>query len=277
MNFSVSICVYKGDNPEYMKEALASIFNQTLMPSEVVLAVDGPISEGHEAVIKEFEEAQPILKVIRIPENVGQGEARRISVANCTSELIAIMDADDISAPDRFEILVSEFEKDKGLTICGGQISEFVEKPTDIVAFRRVPLEDEEIKEYLKERCPFNQVSVMFRKDAYDRAGGYVDWYQEEDYFLWVRMFLGGAKFKNVDKVLVNVRVGEEMYKRRGGWKYFKSERKFQLYLKESKLISTPKYLKNVFKRFIVQVLMPTWLRGWVFQKFARDKMDENA
>lgn len=275
MGFSVSMCVYKGDNPLHLKDALNSVFKQTLMPDEVVLAVDGPIEDLHEEVIKEYVDKYSMLKIVRIPENVGQGEARRVSVSACTQELVAIMDSDDVSSPDRFEILVNEFKSDSALTICGGQITEFIGEQTNIVALRRVPLVHEEIAEYMKERCPFNQVSVMFRKDAYDRAGGYVDWYQEEDYFLWVKMYLGGAKFKNVDKTLVNVRVGEQMYKRRGGWKYFKSERKFQQYLKETKLISGGCYFKNVCKRFIVQVLMPNCMRSWVFKRFARENVNE--
>ena len=115
-----------------------------------------------------------------------------------------------------------------------------------------------------------NQMTVMFRKKDVDAVGGYLDWHCEEDYYLWLRMYLAGMKFANIDEVLVRVRVGEEMYRRRGGWKYFASEAKLQGYMLKHKIIGVPTYVLNVIKRLIVQVLLPNRLRGWVFKKLAR-------
>lgn len=112
----------------------------------------------------------------------------------------------------------------------------------------------------------------MFRKSIYEQAGGYLDWYCDEDYYLWLRMMQNGAIFANTGTVLVNVRVGKEMYRRRGGLKYFESEAKLQKYMLEHNIIKFPTYAVNVIKRFIIQVLMPNKLRGWVFQKFARER-----
>ena len=145
--------------------------------------------------------------------------------------------------------------------------------PGNVVARRDVPLTDGEIKLYMKKRCPMNQVTVMFKKSSVDRVGGFIDWYCDEDYYLWLRMTLTGMKFCNVPDVLVNVRVGEEMYQRRGGKKYFLSEAKLQKYMLDNKVIGFGTYLMNVTKRLIVQVLLPNKLRGWVFQKFARNKV----
>ena len=77
-------------------------------------------------------------------------------------------------------------------------------------------------------------------------------------------------QFANVEDILVNVRVGKEMYQRRGGWKYFRSEAKLQKFMLKNKIIGFGTYVVNVTKRFIVQVLLPNKLRGWVFKKFAR-------
>ena len=103
-----------------------------------------------------------------------------------------------------------------------------------------------------------------------EAAGGYVDWYCDEDYYLWLRMALADMRFANVSDDLVNVRVGKEMYRRRGGMKYFKSEAKLQKWMLQRKIIGFGTYLINVTKRLIVQVLLPNRLRGWVFRKFAR-------
>lgn len=270
-DFSVSMCVYKGDNPVHFKEAVDSILNQTVLPTEVVLVEDGPVTDELEVIIKEYEQAKKI-KVVRQPENRGHGEARRISMDYCTCDLIALMDADDISLKNRFEKQIACFEQMPELSVVGGYISEFMGNPENIIGRREVPQGDKDIKHYLKTRCPMNQVTVMFRKKDIEEVGGYLDWFCEEDYYLWARMFLADKKFYNVQEVLVNVRVGEEMYQRRGGWKYFKSEAKFQEYLLSNKIIGIFQYIYNVLVRFFIQVLMPNWLRGFVYRKIARQK-----
>ena len=149
-------------------------------------------------------------------------------------------------------------------------ITEFVGEPENIVGRRTVLCDDAGIKADLRRRCPMNLVTVMFRKSAVEAAGGFIDFYCEEDYYLWVRMAENGATFANVEADVVNVRVGAEMYRRRGGWRYFKSERSLQRYMRKHGIIGFGTYFVNVTKRFIVQVLLPNRLRGWVFKKFAR-------
>ncbi len=267
--FSVSMCVYGKDNPEWFKTAVDSILNQTRKPDEVILVVDGPVPQELDNVINRFEQ-NLIFKVIRLPENKGHGEARRIGLSHCSNELVALMDADDISAEDRFEKQLALFESDPELTIVGGNITEFVGTPDNIVEARVVKSDDASIKEDMKKRCPMNQVTVMFKKSRVDSVGGYVDWYCEEDTYLWLRLFLDGAKFANLPDNLVNVRIGKEMYQRRGGTKYFLSEAKLQKYMLDNKVIGLDRFLVNVGERLVVQVLLPNKLRSWVFKKFAR-------
>lgn len=270
--FSVSICVYGGDNAQYFDLAMQSIFNQTLKPDEVVLVVDGPVGEDINNVILKYQNDS--LKVIRLDENVGHGDARRIGLENCTYDLVALMDADDVCEENRFQKQLNMFSKNPEISIVGGQITEFIDDISNIVGKRTVPLLDDDIKQYMKKRCPMNQVTVMFKKNDVQNVGGYIDWYCEEDYYLWIRMALANLKFANVPDVLVNVRVGNEMYQRRGGLKYFKSEAKLQKFMLENKIIGFSRYLINVVERLILQVLMPNWLRGIVFKIFAREKTE---
>jgi len=267
--FSVSMCVYGRDNPEWFCTAVDSILEQTAKPEEVVLVVDGPVPGDLATIIAGYE-TDPVFRVIRLETNMGHGEARRVGLDACTNELVAIMDADDISAPDRFEKQLAVFAADTGLSVVGGNITEFIGEPKNIVGRRIVPEDDESIKQYVKTRCPMNMVTVMFKKSSVERVGGFIDWFCEEDYYLWLRMYLAGMKFANVAEDLVNVRVDKEMYQRRGGMKYFKSEAKLQGWMLRRKIIGPITYVINVAKRLVVQVLLPNRLRGWVFQKFAR-------
>lgn len=266
--FSVSMCVYGKDNPEWFNTAVESVLNQSITPSEVVLVVDGPVPPELNAIIEKYEN-NDIFKIIRFAENQGHGNARRAGLEACTNELVALMDADDICVNDRFEQQLKAFSQ-TAADIVGGDIAEFVGDENNVIAYRNVPATDEEIKRYMKKRCPFNQMTVMFKKDSVQKVGGYIDWYCDEDYYLWLRMAQNSCKMLNTGTILVNVRVGKEMYKRRGGKKYFKSEAKLQKYMLDNKIIGFGTYLMNVTKRFIVQVLLPNKIRGWVFKKFAR-------
>ena len=272
MKFSVSMCVYGGDHAVWFETAVNSILNQTAVPDEVVLVVDGPVPPDLDTIIARYEN-NPLFRVIRFEENQGHGNARRAGLKACTNELVAIMDADDISSSDRFEKQLEVFRSCNHVDIVGGNITEFVDSPENVVGSREVPCENSAIRAYMKTRCPMNLVTVMFKKSSVEAVGGFIDWYCEEDYYLWLRMAMANQYFANIPDILVNVRVGNQMYQRRGGMKYFKSEAKFQKYMLDKGIISGSTYLINVLKRLIVQVLLPNRLRGWVFKTFARKKV----
>ena len=195
---------------------------------------------------------QPIeLKVIYLKENQGHGNARRKSISECSNSLVALMDSDDLCKNDRFEKQLNFFlNNNRRLSVVGGLIAEFVDSPSNITGIRFVPKDNDDIKHYMKRRCPMNQVSVMFRKEDVEEAGGYIDWYCEEDYYLWIRMLEKGFLFENIQEVLVDVRTGNEMVSRRGGWKYFISEAKLQTYMLNNRIIGFPRFLYNVVLRF---------------------------
>lgn len=271
VNFTVAMSVYKNDNPQDFKTAVHSIYDQqSVRPSEIVLVEDGPIPLTLENAVNEICHEVPVMKVIQLEKNMGHAIARQTGLEAARNELCAVMDADDISAPDRFEKQLKAFREHPKVSVVGGLIREFIHKPENIVGTRIVPEYDDEIKKYLKSRCPMNLVTVMLKKSDVMNIGGYLDWYCEEDYYLWIRLALANYKFYNIQENLVNVRVGEEMYKRRGGIRYFKSEARLQEYMLDHKIISLPRYLYNVAIRWAIQVAMPNSVRGWVFQTFAR-------
>ena len=268
--FSVCMSVYKNDAARDFYAAVMSIYNQTCPPDEIILVIDGPIPKVLENTINELKGKLDILKVIRLDENMGHAVARQTGLTAAKNEICAVMDADDLSVLDRFEKQLQIFQDDPTVSVVGGLINEFIHDTENVVGTRVVPQQDNEIKEYMKSRCPMNLVTIMLKKSDVLAVGGYQDWYCEEDYYLWIRLALAGYKFYNIQENLVNVRVGENMYQRRGGKKYFLSEARLQKYMLEHKLISLPKYLYNVIIRWIIQVLLPNRVRGWVFRTFAR-------
>ena len=269
--YSVLMSLYEKEKPEYLRLALNSMLNQTAKPDEIVLVLDGPLTEDLYAVTEEYKEKYTgLFNIVVNEKNLGLGRALNKGLAACKNELVARMDTDDISKPKRCEKQLKMFREDKELSIVGGQIEEFIETTENITGKRVVPCCDAEIKAYMKKRCPFNHMTVMFKKSDVLEAGNYQEWFWNEDYYLWIRLALSGKKFANLPETLVNVRIGKEMYKRRGGKKYFKSERDIQKLMYDKGLISYPRYFINVAERLAVQVLMPNSLRGAVFKLFAR-------
>lgn len=265
--------VYKNDKPDEFVEAVHSIYNnQTVKPSEIILIEDGPISKELDEAVRTICNEISAIKLIIFAENRGHAAARQSGLCNSTNELVAIMDSDDIAEPCRFERQLAYMEKHPEVTVVGSVINEFIGGwPSNVVASRIVPEKDEEIKDYLRSRCPMNLQTVMYRKSKVMEVGGFIDWFCEEDYYLWVRLCLAGHKFYNIQTPLVQVRVGKEMYQRRGGMKYFLSEARLQRYMWKHRIIGINKFVYNVLIRFVVQVVLPNSIRGWVFRTFARN------
>ena len=158
--------IYKNDKSEYLEQAIKSILNQTVTPNEIVIVKDGPISMELEQVITKLMKEYEFFKIISLKENQGLGDALNKGLEQCTYDIVARMDADDISVNNRFELQIKEFEDDPDLDLLGAYISEFISEPNMSISVREVPLEYDQICKYIKTRNPFNHVTVMFKKSA---------------------------------------------------------------------------------------------------------------
>ena len=272
LKFSVLLCVYYKDDPNDFETALSSVVNQTLVPNEINIICDGNLTSELDNVIYNYQLKYKFINVFRLKKNQGHGYARRYGVECCKYNLIALMDADDVSINDRFRMQIDVFRKYSDLSVVGGQIYEFKGNIDNVVGRRELPQNDSNIKKYMKKRCPMNQVTVMFKKDDVISSGNYIDWYCEEDYYLWIRMMEHNYKFYNIQKNLVFVRVDKGMYGRRGGLKYFKSEKRVQYYMYKHGMINFFEYLYNISIRFIAEVLLTDKARVLLYKIFLRKK-----
>ena len=274
LQFSVITSVYKNDKPEYIRVALDSLLvQQTVKPDEIVLVQDGPVSHETSRLLLEYKDNYgEKLNVIRLTQNKGLGNALMLGVENAKYDIVARMDSDDICAPDRFEKQLAYLESHPECDIVGGQITEFIDTPDNIVGKREVPCDNEAIYHYMRSRCALNHPTVMFKKKAVLDAGNYQDWFWNEDYYMWIRMMEQGCVFANLPDVLVNMRSGLDQYGRRGGKKYFDSEIGIKKLMLEKGMITRKEYIMNYIQRFIIQLILPNSVRGWVFRTFARKK-----
>lgn len=269
MEYSVLMSLYKNTDKNEFIECVDSLKIQTPAPKEIVCVIDGPVSGELAAQIDEYAK-DPTFVFVPLKTNVGLGNALKEGTAHCSCEWIARMDSDDICAPDRMEKQVAFLESHPEVDVLGSNIAEFIGKQDNIVSERKVPADHEGICRYLKKRCPFNHMTVFIRKAALEKAGGYLHWHYNEDSYLWVRMYLVGAKFANIEDNLVFARINEATFQRRGGYEYYKSERDLFKFMYKNKVIGYFDYLIAKTIRFVVQVLMPNRVRQWFFKTFAR-------
>ncbi len=265
--FSVLMSLYKKEKPEYATACFDSLLRQTVPASEWVVVEDGPLTEELYSVLSKYQTENPgLIKRVHLEKNQGLGAALQAGVPECSNELIARMDTDDIAREDRFEKQLAMFAATPELDICGSNIDEFEETPQTIVASRNVPTTHEEIVRYQRRRDAFNHMTVMYKKSAVMGAGNYQPCPLMEDTFLWARMIMNGAKCANIGEALVFARIGKDMFARRGGWSYFKKYREGRKKVLQTGLISRWDYFVTVAIQFVV-ALMPGKLRGWLFKK----------
>lgn len=267
--FSVLMSVYLKENPIFLKDAIKSIQNQTMKPSEIVLVEDGPLTPELYQVLDQVE-AESEIPVKRCPleDNQGLGLALRYGILQCQYDIIARMDTDDIAVTDRFEQQIQLMDQEN-LDLLGGHIAEFIGNPEEIVSYRRVPTQHADIVAYQRMRSAFNHMTVMFKKDMVLKAGNYEDGLYMEDDLLWLNMIAVGARTGNVDQILCRVRVGAGMFERRGGLRYLKLYRKARQRMLERNQISYIEYAKSVGIQAVV-ALCPGFVRQFIFVKLLR-------
>ncbi len=164
MNFSVLISVYYKEKPEYLEDAINSIFNQTLLPKEVILVEDGKLTDELYAVINILKEKYHEIKTVRLKENQGLGSALNEGLKYCSYDIVARMDSDDISMPNRFRLQIDFLENHPDIDIISGWIDEFYGNKENIISTRKIPEEHNDIVKFGKSRNPINHPATMFRK-----------------------------------------------------------------------------------------------------------------
>ena len=253
---SVVMAVYHADKPEWFCEAIDSILNQTVKSNDIVIVRDGPVSDELESVLCEYEKGCQEVRIIRLEKNGGLGNALNIGIKEAKNELIARMDADDISVGNRFELQLVEFNKDPELTLLGGQIAEFEGTVDNIVAHRIVPTEQEEIIKFSKRRNPFNHVTVMYKKGVIDNCSGYDEAVLRcEDYDLWMRVLSKNYIIKNLAKNLVYVRIDQNAMKRRGTVKSVKGNIKCRSHFHEMRYISRTDFMFGMLSQVSLLII----------------------
>ena len=262
--FSLLVPVYDGDRPDYLRRAFRSaVHDQTVRPDQVVIVRDGPVRDELAACLDELRAGSPVpVTFVPLPRRSGLGPALDRGLAASWFDVIARMDADDVAMPHRFE---AEMPLIENADIVGAGLLEFVTDTDDIVGQRVPPTDPAEIQRYARMADPFNHPTVVYRRRAVLAAGGYGDLPLMEDYALWARMLLAGARAANVAEPLLYYRVGATSFKRRGGTGLLRSELRLQREFRRYGFTSRAQCARNVVVRGAYR-LIPWWCRRVMYR-----------
>ena len=260
------MCVYNGDDPDHFKLAIESIFNQSLLPDQLVLVVDGPVDPTISNIISTFQTQQPVFDVHKIPNNVGLIKALNHGLRQCEHQLVIRMDADDIAMPDRIRRQKEFMETHPEITVLGSQMTEFAEDINDPLPSKVMPLTHEAISTTLPWRNPINHPTVCYRRDAILDIGGYPELEFLEDYHLWSMLINKGYRCHNLDVSLLFYRFSDSTLMRRSGTKNFINEIKLRRWLFNNHLCSAPVFVLTGAMQLILR-FAPIFLKRYLWRR----------
>lgn len=246
MNFCLLTSVYASNTPEEVRDCFRSISLQTVLPTEVVVIIDGPISQDLISEINFWENKVNIVKHA-LPVNKGLANALNIGLSICKYDYVARIDIDDICIFNRFELQLDYLKHNKFVDILGGQIEKFDDNGRKRTRF--LPLNHNSIVNYCKYRNPINHPSVFFKKDAIHSIGGYPSVRFGQDYLLWIEAIRCGLTLANLSDVIVLMRVGNGFYKRRG-LKVLMYDLEPYFRMRQYKILKAPLFFFCITSRF---------------------------
>lgn len=215
--------VYHADSAQQVQEALNSIYHgQTVKPAQILVVEDGPIDHTVDIVLTGFFSSLPQAVEgdrVRLTQNSGLAVALNAGLVTVSGDLIARMDADDISLPVRFEKQLAFFEENPSVDVLGCAIREvYSQKATSFTSdpLRMFAASHDEIVARLPFSTAVPHPGVMMRRRIVDEGYRYNETLRSsQDIDLWFRLIKGGFKFANLEEELLIFRFSSDVIKRR--------------------------------------------------------------
>ncbi|WP_162147691.1 glycosyltransferase family 2 protein [Flavobacterium limnosediminis] len=179
---SVIMPVFNGE--KFLSETIESILNQTFTDFELLILNDNS-TDSTQAIIERYQEKDSRIRTIIKESNVGPANLRNEGFSLAKGEYIALMDADDIALPTRFEKQVQVLNTNPEVGVCGTWFTFFGGKKNKTV---KQPENHDKIKISFLSSCSIGNPTVMVRKSALKEHRFENQYVPVEDYDLWSRM-----------------------------------------------------------------------------------------
>lgn len=277
MTISVLMSVYKNEKPEFLNEALHSIWTQqTHKPQQIIIVEDGKLTQELYRVIQTWENKYPdTVLILKNEQNLGLTKSLNKGLAYVTSDLVARMDSDDVSMPQRFEMQEKYLEEHPDVDIVGGYMQEFNSK-NPCLNIRHYPLTHSSVLKSIYKASPLAHPTVMMRMSIFREGGLHYDerFRTSQDIALWFDAICAGYKIGNIDSVTFKFRLADDMFKRRSKAKAWNEFRIYMHGIKRLYGTVSPKYIFPVSRLMfrlmpvkIVKLIYGSKLRQMVIEK----------
>ncbi len=267
---SVLVNVWGNDDPVMLVHSLDSIRKQSYKPNEVLVVIDGPICDKMEFAIQDFVESSDFqVRIIRIKNAKGLWNARNEGLKSAAGKLVALHDADDVMHPDRLRIQINEMDITAVDVLCS-PAWEFDINSGGILQLRAFSGEMIDVHSMFWNN-PINHSSVIAKREAIIEVGGYRSIYLSEDYDLWLRMVIAGKSIRQSKYVLQALGVNEMFLARRGGSKFFSSEKTIHKLFHQTDLFSTTSLWVRLVARLSYR--MGPWQLRKAHKGFKKDSL----
>jgi len=200
----VSVLMTSYNPGPYLKPALDSILAQTLTDFELVVVEDGS-TDGSKALLHTYAAADARIRLHDLGKNIGRTPALNLGLSAARGDYVAVLDADDLAAPDRLAREAELLDRRPDVVLVGSFVR-FVDDSNTVLGVSTPPTDATALSEALAYSNPFPHSSVMYRRRAALAAGGYPkDFAYAQDFALWIALAGKGA-FAMIDAFLAEVR-----------------------------------------------------------------------
>ena len=265
---SIIMSVYDGDSPEFLREAIQSIIDQDYPNIEIILIADGVrnnlLISSIESIVNNNKE---MVRYFSQDINSGLASCMNKAIDLSKGEFLARMDADDIMESNRITLQSNFLRLNSEIDIVGSYIMEF-NLESDTKKLIRYPLRHADMRKSFGKRNPLAHPSVMFKRSFFNKSGKYpIDTLTDEDTILWLRAFLNGCKFANIDLPLTRMRVSNDFFSRRKGVKKGLNDLNNRILVISRLSLPIVNYL-YALGRFFLQIIPSSKVKKFAYNNF---------
>lgn len=199
-NPEISVIMPVYNAADFLAESIESILNQTFVDFELIILNDKSTDNSLE-IISNYQRSDSRIIIINKDINIGPANLRNEGLRIAKGEFVALMDADDIALPRRFEKQITVLKNNSEIGLCGTWFT-FFGSENKLIKHSEKP---DAIKISFLHSCAIGNPTVMLRKNILDSLEFDNEYVPVEDYDLWSRL-LAKTSFYNIPESLLNYR-----------------------------------------------------------------------
>jgi glycosyltransferase involved in cell wall biosynthesis len=216
----ISVIMPAYNASEFISEAIESVLHQTITDFELLICDDGS-TDDTSSIIKYYSKKDKRIVLYENNINIGNLKTTNFIFSNCNGKYISLQDADDVSDPKRFEVLLTLFEKNIKLGIVGSYYN-VIDSKNNLLQSCRLPLENKAIQEEMKkEVIPILYPSIMVKKEIANKAGFFQPFFNRKGYadFDWMARCAEVSEAENSAEILYSYRKHESSFTHKANYK----------------------------------------------------------